>query len=154
MAKYAQGTSVPVEKTKGEIETLVTKYGATGFISGWNGTQAVVSFEMRTIRVKFVLTLPSITDKSVTHTASGQRRAPGDQQRVLAQQQRERWRAFLLVIKAKLEAVASGIRTFEQEFLHDIVTVSGLTIGETVLPQLESIIDTGKMPPLLPGPSR
>ena len=38
---------------------------------------------------------------------------------------RQRWRALLLIIRAKLEAVASGITTLENEFLANIVLPDG-----------------------------
>ena len=41
---------------------------------------------------------------------------------------RQRWRALNLAIKAKLEAVESGIVTFDQEFLAHIVGPSGQTV--------------------------
>ena len=163
MAKYAEGTKVPVEKTKGEIEQLVTKYGARGYINGWADNRAMIGFEMNSLRVQFTLPLPSITDRAVSHTVGGAKRPLGQAQVVLAQHHRERWRAFLLVIKAKLEAVESGIRTFEQEFLNDIVTGNGMTIGAMIQPKLLEVAETGELPrldvvavrnlpPLLPGP--
>jgi hypothetical protein len=34
---YAEGTTVAVSKTRAEIESLVGKYGAAEFSSGWMG---------------------------------------------------------------------------------------------------------------------
>lgn len=56
-----------------------------------------------------------------------------------------------LVIKAKLEAVAAGITSFEDEFLAHIMLPSGGTVGEWARPQLEVAYSTGAMPALLPG---
>jgi hypothetical protein len=44
------------------------------------------------------------------------------------------------VIKAKLEAVESGISTLEQEFLAQVVTESGRTIGEIIIPQISEAV--------------
>jgi hypothetical protein len=49
---------------------------------------------------------------------------------------RSRWRALLLCIKAKLEACAVGITTFDSEFLAHIVTGDGRTVAERIVPQL------------------
>lgn len=38
---FAEGTTVSPEKTRGEIESLVRRHGATEFSSGWNAGQAV-----------------------------------------------------------------------------------------------------------------
>ena len=64
---------------------------------------------------------------------------------------RQRWRALALVIKAKLEAVESGITVFDKEFMAHIVLPDGKTVGEHMLPQIESSYETGSMPPLLPA---
>lgn len=46
MARYAEGTTVLVGKTRGEIETLVDRYGARSFGSGWlREDRAMVTFE-------------------------------------------------------------------------------------------------------------
>ena len=52
--------------------------------------------------------------------------------------------------KAKLEAVESEITTFEEEFLAHILLPDGQTAGDYLLPQLERVYETGKMPTMLP----
>lgn len=42
-----------------------------------------------------------------------------------------------MIIKAKLEAVESGISTIEREFLYEIVLPDGSTVGDWVIPQVE-----------------
>ena len=63
---------------------------------------------------------------------------------------RERWRALLLCIKAKLEAVASDIESFEMAFLAHIVLPDGRTVGESVETPLQEIYSGKQMKPLLP----
>ena len=60
---YAADTSVPPEKSRAEIERLVTKYGATKFVSGWEEIGAAVLFEMRGRRVRFAIPLPEVTSE-------------------------------------------------------------------------------------------
>lgn len=141
---YANGTTVSVEKSQAEIQKLVTKYGATSFASGYTPENAVIVFEARQRRVKFVLPFPKLKDLNRRY----QRKSPAEQ---LAAEQRRLWRAFALVIKAKLEAVASNVTTFETEFLAHIVDPStGKTIGETAIPAIAAAYERGiKMPPLL-----
>lgn len=133
---FATQTSVPPEKTRAEIEKLVTKYGAKRFLSGWEDGTAAVMFEMHGKRVRFTLPLPMVDGSKI--------------QKKLDQETRTRWRALHLVIKAKLEAVASGIFSFEQEFLSHIVLPTGATMGEHFIPQLDKILSGHKPPPLLP----
>lgn len=54
------------------------------------------------------------------------------------------------IIKAKLEAIDSGISTVEYEFFYDFVLPNGQTLGEYMAPQVASAYDDGIMPPLLP----
>jgi hypothetical protein len=54
-----------------------------------------------------------------------------------------------LVIKAKLEGVASGIETFDQAFMAHILLPNGETTGEQLIPQIQIAYKTGAMPTLL-----
>ena len=61
-----------------------------------------------------------------------------------------------LAIKAKLEAVESGISTIEKEFLPFVVMPDGRTVSDHLLPNLKKYVVEGKMPSMLalPAPSR
>jgi hypothetical protein len=61
-----------------------------------------------------------------------------------------RWRALCLVIKAKLEAVQSGISEFEDEFLANIVLPTGETVLSSIRPRIAEMYKTGNTIPLLP----
>lgn len=153
MRRYAKDTSVSVERSKAEIEKLIQRYGATGFATGWRATEAVVSFEMKDRRIRFTLPLPDRSLREFTHTPGRSKpRAAAEALRHWEQACRQRWRALLLCIKAKFEAVEVGIVSFDEEWLPYIVMASGMTIAERLVPQLDVICSTGKMPPLLPGP--
>lgn len=67
------------------------------------------------------------------------------------QRQRSKWRVLVLVVKAKLEAIQSGVVTFEQEFLAHIVMPDNQTVGEHLVSKIAAAYETGKLPPLLPG---
>jgi hypothetical protein len=64
-------------------------------------------------------------------------------------EERRRWRAQLLLIKAKLEMIATGTTTVEREFLADMLMPNGSTVGSQALPALARAYETGKMPSLL-----
>ena len=155
MKPYAANTDVAPEKTRAEIERIVTRYGATRFMSGWEENGAAVMFEMRGRRVRFSLSLPERTDPRFSQRRSG-RPAPTTAgiTRAYEQAVRSLWRALFLVIKAKLEAVESGIAVFESEFLaHIVVPGTNQTFGEWAIPQIAEAYDRGlALPPLL-GPA-
>lgn len=153
MSRYAENTSVSSDKSKAEIERTLTRYGATGFVSGWGGASSIIMFEISNRRVKFVLPLPDKTSREFTHTVGrGLKRTQKDCESAWEQACRQRWRALALAIKAKLEAVAAGITSFEEEFMAHIVLPSGQTVGAWMTPQIETAYKSKKMPPLLESP--
>jgi hypothetical protein len=150
---YAEDTSVSVEKSRAEIEKLITRAGADQFASMISNEKAMIGFSLHGKHVKFVLPLPSKIERRFTHWKPGNSqdwrpRPPEKIYPAWEQACRSRWRALALCIKAKLEAVEQGITTFEAEFLAHFVTPGGLTIGERVIPQLEEMSKSGK-PPVL-----
>ena len=153
MSQYAAKTSVPVAKTKGEIEAIVERYGAAQFTSGWSGDKAAVGFQIAGRLIRFVLILPSKDDKCFTQYVKNGRpydRSPEAAIKEWEQACRQRWRALLLVIKAKLEAVECGISTIENEFLANIVLPGGQLVGDAVKERIAVAYDTGRCDNLLP----
>lgn len=151
MTRYAAETSVSVEASRNEIERTLRRYGATSFLYGTEGSRAVIGFRIADRMVRFNLTLPDPNDREFTHHSRGER-APAAAEKAWEQACRQRWRALALVIKAKLEAVAAGITTVEDEFLAHTMLPNGSTVGQWAKPQLEIAYQSGAMPSLLPGP--
>lgn len=149
--KYASGTSVSADKSRTEIERLLVRYGASRFASGWDAHGATIAFEKNTRRIRFLLPLPKVED--FLTTPKGQKRASGAAKAACVQETKRRWRALALVIKAKLEAVESGVSAFEDEFLAHMLLPNGETVGEWLAPQLMKAYETKKLPPLLGGAS-
>jgi len=157
MARYAENTTVTSEKSRAEIERTLSRYGADQFMYGWEAERAIIGFRMTDRQVRFVLDLPDRDAKEFTHTPSrGTRRTAGQAEGEWEKACRQRWRALALVVKAKLEAVDSGITEFEDEFLAHIVLPDGTTAGQFIRPQIAAAYSTGTMPsmlPALPAPS-
>lgn len=146
MRRYAENTTVPVEKSKAEIEGLLHRYGASEFMTAWHRDgKAVIGFVMHDLMVRMTLKLPGPDEERFKKTPAGRRRRNAeDTTRAWEQECRSQWRSLALVVKAKLEAVESGISTFEREFLPDIVCdAKGRTLGEVLIPQLPQIQATG-----------
>lgn len=149
MARFAKDTSVSVSASKAEIERIVERYGATGFMSGWNAERAVIAFAMSGRQVRLLLPMPSKDELRFTHSSRGAR-SPETALKEWEQACRQRWRALSLVIKAKLEAVDSGISVFEDEFMANIVLPDGRTISEEIRPKIAAAYESGRVQPLLP----
>jgi hypothetical protein len=133
---YASATRVPVHQTRSEIERLVVeRHKATQYATGFQSDppRASVQFQMKDRIIRFDLPLP----------------IKARDQRSLEQATRARWRALLLIVKAKLEAVESGVTTFDEEFLAHIVLPGGRTVAQQTLPQIAAAYASGLAPRLL-----
>ena len=122
-SRYAKGTSVTVDRSRAAISKALRDYGATGVMEGWDGDKAFVAFLHGKYQVRIVIQIPD-----------NERRT------------RERYRVLLLLIKARFEMIATGSRTFEEEFLADIVMPNGQTVSEGALPTIRQAIEEGRMP--------
>jgi hypothetical protein len=145
---FARDTTVPAERSRQQIEETMRRYGADSFFSGWKEGAAYLGFRAQGRYIKFVLALPPRDDKRFTHQKIGSRwkaRTPDRAAAAWEQEGRRMWRALLLVIKAKLEAVASGISTFENEFLANIMLPDQRVLGEVVAPWVKGLYETGKV---------
>jgi hypothetical protein len=124
--KYAEGTVVSPEKTKAEIEQLVERNGGKKYFTGWSADHtAVVGFWASDRIVRLELELPP---KGTSEAET-----------------RRRWRCLLLCLKAQFEAVATGIKTFEQAFFSDIVLPNNQTVYSAAHQMLADAYRTGKM---------
>lgn len=146
---FAEGTDVPVSRSKAEIETLVTRYGAYEFGSATRPGRATIGFAMHDRKIRFDLLLPDVNDERFAPTRTRGR----SRQDLFDAECRRLWRCLALMVKAKMEACESGIVTFDDEFMAHIVTPSGQTVSERFSPQLLALHDTHKAAPLLIGGS-
>lgn len=149
---YAENTTVSVSKTRGEIEALLMKFKCTQFVVGSDSEArlATVQFKAQNRIVRFTVPLPDPKERAYTRSSKGYLLSPSQALKAVEQAERQRWRALMLVIKAKLESVQSHIATFEEEFLAHIVMPNNRTVGDIVLPQIAESYSTGKMPLMLP----
>lgn len=120
-ATYAKSTRVPVRQSRHEIEAVLAKYGADKFGFSIEPGRAIVMFQNNNRTVRMTLPLP------VGHGPK------------IEQEERSKWRSFLLCIKAKMEAVANRIETFDEAWLAHIVTDDGSTAYERIKSTLPAL---------------
>lgn len=149
---YAAETTVSVEKSRAEIEAILRRYKANGFMYAYEDNRAIVAFRMDGRMIRFKLEMPDPEAREFTQHSRGAR-TPEAAEKAWEQACRQKWRALALVIKAKLEAVSAGITTVEDEFLAHTVLPNNTTVGEWAKPQLDLAYSKGAMPALLTGPS-
>jgi hypothetical protein len=132
MTRFAANTSVPIERTRHEVEQTLKRYGATAFGYMAAKGKAVILFESNQRKIKITVPLPNCEN---------------NQEQKIA---RQSWRALLLVIKAKLESVESGIETLEEAFFANIVMPDGMTVYEKAREHVALSYQSGKVQALLP----
>jgi hypothetical protein len=140
MSRFAEGTVVSVQKSKTEIEALIKKYKASGYISGYGEGKAFVMFMLENRCIRFNLRLPSAGDETFSRVKGRNMVA------AIEQEERRLWRSLLLVIKAKLESAESGIETIDEAFLAQTVMPNGQTVGQWSKENLQDALVAGKMP--------
>ncbi len=158
---YAEGTTVPVEKTKTELDVLLGKHGATQRGSFTDDTKgvAVVLFQLDGRKYQILVPLPQAHDVMPSKTKDEPRGWNGwDAKKRQAwvsktfdQRSRERWRAVLLLCKAKLELVALGVSSVEREFLADLVLPTGERVHDAVAKNIQTYYVNGTPPTRLLG---
>jgi hypothetical protein len=127
---YAEGTSVPVERSRGELSRILERHGASDFMTGEVDGKAQVLFKHGDRRIRFQVPLDQGEPvKKLT---------PARLEASYQQERRRLWRALVLTVKARFEAVESGVETLEQAFLAHVVVNGGKTFGELAIPELDS----------------
>jgi hypothetical protein len=121
---YAANTSVTPDESQAEIRGLLTKHGATDICVGLNGaSNGVVKFTRGGRHVRLLLHLPPTQPR----------------------ERPRRWRVLALLLKAKLEAVDSGIGTFDAEFMSYIAMPGGCTVGSIMAPKISAAYAAGRI---------
>lgn len=146
---YAKTTDVPFERSVGEIVGLIRKAGADQIGQMESRESFTLQFTMEGRMVRFRVHFP--TPDQITEM-TGPRQ---DKSRVADQWRKQRGRALLLVIKAKLESIESEVETFEQAFLANVVLSDGSTLYDRVREPIALEYQTGKPNVmLLEGPGK
>lgn len=147
---YAENTEVSVDKSVGEIVALIKKAGANRIAQAEEPGRIVIQFFLNERLLRFVVKLPTLAE-GPQRDRHGYSLSEAQKVKKRDQRHRQRARALLLVIKAKLESVESGVETFEEAFLSNVVMPGGQTIGEMATPQIAHAYETGSPQPLLLG---
>lgn len=138
--KYAETTSVPVDRSQSEVRAILDAQGCTKFGLMDDGPrtaiQAVLTKDGASVTLRFVLADPDKTDKEWRFAVPEK----------IQQERRRRWRCLVVMLKAKFAAVESGIVTFQDEFLAHLVLPGGRTVGEWAGTEIGPAIAAGKMP--------
>ena len=147
---YAENTSVAFEKSVVEIITMLKRAGATAFHQIEAESGFMIQFRLSYRVVRFAIEFPSIDQMP---TRDGRNSLLSDKQRQAAREQRirQKGRALMLVVKAKLESVESKVETFEQAFLANVVMSDNQTFYDRARENIALEYERGTPQPLMIG---
>lgn len=146
---YAENTSVSPERSRGEIESTLRRYGADAFSYAFDGDTAAIAFRAAGRMVRFTVSVPDVSEFVMTGGSRPRRRTATQAQAARDQMERQRWRALLLVIKAKLESIDAGIETFDEAFMPHLLLPNGQRFGDWAAPSIVEIYESGDMPKMI-----
>lgn len=142
---YAETTKVPLEQSIAEIIGMVRKAGAESVGQMQDRDRYVIIFRLANRQMRF--SVPMVTEYTGPARSGNGRTI--DQAAWIEQRNRQKGRALMLVVKAKIESVESGVETFEEAFLANIVLADGVTVYERMAQPIAVEYDTGKVQPLM-----
>lgn len=147
---YAERTEISIKKSIADAVTLVKRAGAVRILQYEEPGRFVLQFALGGRLIRFAVALPSIDDMP---KLDGRRRllTQADRKEKQMQAHRQRARALLLVIKAKLESVESKVETFEEAFLANVVMADDRTVYERVAAPIAAEYASGAPQLMLPG---
>lgn len=142
--RYAEGTTVSVAASRGEISGILAKHGVVEMAWGTKPTGDDLAFALGSHRFAFWIPRPTLEEVRNRYIAEGGRwnlvYNPAEK---VEQEWRRRWRAHVLLLKAKLEFIAAGDSTLERELMPFLLLHDGRT--------LEEALSAGALPALMPG---
>ena len=94
MSRYAQETGVPMERSRAEIERILSRYGAQSFMYAARPDKAMVAFEVKGRHVRMILPMPTSAEKAIGLDRWGRKAADSIVQKRIEQEARRRWRAL------------------------------------------------------------
>lgn len=116
MGRYAEGTTVAVEKSVEDLRRLATRYGADEFTYAMSPHGGVVMFKLQGYPLRYDVTFP--TDEDTVKRAEAE--------------WRRRWRVVLLRAKGQFEAIEDGDTSVPQAFMAQLMMEDGTTLGTRV----------------------
>jgi hypothetical protein len=143
MKRYAEGTTVSVESSRGEITGILAKHGCDTMAWGTQPDGDTLQFWLGGKSFRFKISKPTVEEIRKRDWGQYVYPANTDWERKTQAEWRRRWRAHVLLIKAKLEFIEGGDTTLEREFLPYAVLKDGRTVGQ--------LIDDGGIPLLTAG---
>lgn len=155
MRRYAEGTSVAVSKSRGEVDKLLREWGADAiqwsdeFKAATATLRFIWTYDENEYLARFTIKLPAEEElkKGAVDGRTG-RVSQTKMETLLRTRGRQEHRILLLWLKAALNAVDCGIVSAEAIFLPFMEGKDGRTVAEIAVPKMAQLL-TGSASRLL-----
>lgn len=131
--RYAEGTSVSVDSSRGEITGILAKHGVERMAWATEPDGDVLTFELAGHRYLFRIAKPTaqeLLERDGRHYAYPRN---VDWEQKAKAEWRRRWRANVLLLKAKLEFAEGEASTVVRELMPYALLKDGRTLEEAIL---------------------
>jgi len=122
--RYAEGTVVAAEKSRGEAMSLLSERGVQRQAQSTSPEGDTLMFELAGRRYQFFIARPTLDEIHSMYPNAY------DQLKKMDGEWRRRWRATVMLLKMKLEFADGQTTTVERELMPYLLTASGKTLGD------------------------
>jgi hypothetical protein len=142
--RFAEGTPVTVQSSRSEIQSILAKHGCLSMAWAATPDGDTLEFILKGKQFRFSIGKPTVDDLKRMYREDGKNwsRVYDTQAKVDAEWRR-RWRANVLLLKAKLEFIEGGDTTLETEFLPYAVLPGGQTVGDYIASGALPLLNAG-----------
>ena len=137
MTKYAEGTEVPISRSRDELERTLERFGATAqaWLRDDEKETVVLAFKRAGKGYKLVVRL--VDAAACALTPKGNERTASAAQDAADQENRRRFRSLANYVKAVMDAADTGIISAEDALLPYLMLPSGETVAQAIQEQMK-----------------
>ena len=138
--RFAEGTTVSVDRSRGEISSILAAHGVQRQMWGSEPKGDVLQFQLSGHTFRFSIPRPTLDEVRRDYVSRG-----GNWSRVydagakVDAEWRRRWRANVLLLKAKLEFADGEASTVIRELMPYALLTDGRTLEEAIIAEDSAI---------------
>lgn len=143
--RYAEGTTVSVDQSRGEISGILAKHGVQVMAWGTRPEGDTLQFDLAGHAFRFTIPRPTVDEIRERDSADYVYPHNTDWSAKTAQEWRRRWRAHVLLLKAKLEfAEGDGPSTIVRELMPYMLVAGNKTLEQVIESGGVKLIEAGR----------
>ena len=130
MGRFAEGTKVTVDSSRGEITGILAKHGVERMAWAHVPEGDTIRFELEGNAYRFRIDKPTWEELAEKYVHE---RTPDQRAAAVEGEWRRRWRANVLLLKAKLEFADGESSTVVRELMPYALLTDGRTLEEAII---------------------